>query len=142
MTTIVDTSIGTSRPSIGSIVKAAGMAIAVAVILNAILYFLSDALGWLPLATTFAQEITLVPILIFSIMPIIIGTVIYFILTRFMTHSRANQIFVILSSIVLIIMAITPLTNLANPTFAGVMMLQIMHLVVGLPTMYFLTKNT
>jgi len=43
--------------------------------------------------------------------------------------------------VVLIGMAITPITNLVDPTVGTVLVLEVMHLAVGLPVMYFLTKS-
>jgi hypothetical protein len=134
------TAVESPKPTIASIARAAGIGIGVAIVINVVLYFIATSAGWLPALTTMGTEITLVPVIIFSIGPSIIGALLYFALTRFITPvARANQIFVIIASIALILMAATPFT-LPAPTFGAVLILQIMHVAVGLPVMYALTK--
>ena len=141
MTATYDTGTTDSlKPTLSQIARATGIAIGVAVVLNLVLYFISTAAGWLPTASI-QGDITLVPILMFSVVPPLVGAVLYYILLRFLSYARANLVFVIIASIVLIGMALTPITGLIEPTVGTVMMLEIMHLVVGLPTMYFLTKS-
>ncbi len=130
------------KPTVGTIARATGMAIGVAVVLNIVLYFIASSAGWLPAETTMGTQIELVPVLLFTIVPAIVGAIVYIVLLRFLTHERANFFFVVLASIALIGMAVTPLTDLVTPTFGTVLILEIMHLVVGLPVMYFLTKTT
>ncbi len=141
MTATYDTdSTSSVKPTLGQIAKATGLAIAMAVIINTVLYFVSRAAGWLPTMSN-QGEITLVPILIFSIVPLLLGAVLYYILSRFLSYERAGLVFAIIGAIVLIGMAITPLTGLQNPTVGAVTMLEIMHLAAGLPAIYFLTKS-
>ncbi len=141
MTATYDTdSTSSVKPTLGQIAKATGLAIAVAAIVNIVLYFISAAAGWLPAEST-QGTITLPILLTASIVPPIAGAVLYYILTRFLSYARANLVFVVISSIVLIAMAFTPIVNTIDPTVGTVMILQITHLVVGLPTMYFLTNS-
>lgn len=131
-----------TKPSIGSILRAGAIGIVIAAVLNLILYFISTAISALPIMSTMGQPITLVPVLSFTIGAGIAATILYLILTRFLDHGRANTVFVVIASVVLIGMAFTPITSLVEPTFAAVLMLEIMHLAAGLPVMYTLTKMT
>ncbi|MBI1298091.1 hypothetical protein GC175_24415 [bacterium] len=136
------TAIASPQPTFASVARAAGIGIGVAIAINVVLYFIATSAGWLPALTSMGTEITLLPVLLFSIGPSIIGALIYFALTRFVKPvARANHTFAIIASIALIVMAATPL-GLAAPQFGNVMILEIMHLAVGLPVMYFLTKHS
>jgi len=134
--------IGSPKPTIASVARATGIAIGVAIAINIVLYFIATSAGWLPAPTAMGTEITLLPVLIFTIGPSIIGALLYFAMTRFLSPvERANRIFVIVASIALIVMAGSPF-SLPNPTFGTALILEIMHLAVGLPVMYFLTKQS
>lgn len=131
-----------TKPSIGTIMRAGATGIVIAAILNLILYFISTAIGALPAMASMGQPITLLPVLTFTIGPGIAATILYLILTRFLEHERANKVFVTIASLVLIGMAFTPITSVVDPTVITVLLLEIMHLAVGLPLMYTLTKMT
>ncbi|MEZ4636922.1 MAG: DUF6069 family protein [Caldilineaceae bacterium] len=128
------------KPTLASIARAAGIGIGVAILLNVILYFVATGAGWLPAPTSMGTVITIVPVLMFSIVPSILGAVVYFAITRYISPmARANHIFAIVASIVLVVMAASPL-GLAAPTVGTAMTLEIMHLAAGLPLIYTLTK--
>lgn len=131
-----------AKPTIGSIVRAGAIGLVIAALLNAILFFIGTAIGAMPAMATMGQPIDLMAVLIFTIGGGIAATILYLILTRFLDHDRANLTFVIIASLVLIAMAFTPLTGVVEPTAITVVMLEIMHLVAGLPAMYTLTKMT
>ncbi|MBX3011473.1 MAG: hypothetical protein KF832_08185 [Caldilineaceae bacterium] len=131
-----------TRPTVGRILQAGAIGVVIAALLNAVLYMFSTAIGALPIMSSMGQPITLVPVLTFTVGSGIVGTILYLILTRFVAHARANRIFVTLASLVLIGMAFTPITSVVAPTMAAVLLLEIMHLVAGLPLMYTLTKMT
>lgn len=136
-TTTLDT-----KPAVGSIVRSGAIGIVIAVVLNLILYFISTAIDALPIMSSMGQPITLVPVLTFTIGSGIAATILYLILTRFLHQSRANTVFVIIASLVLIGMAFGPITSVVEPTVLAVLMLELMHLAAGLPLMYTLTKST
>jgi hypothetical protein len=131
-----------AKPTIGSIIRAGAIGIVIATVLNVILYFLSTAIGALPAMASMGQPITLMPVLTFTIGGGIVATIGYLILTRFLTHRRANTVFVIIASLVIIGMAFTPITSVVEPTVLTVVMLEIMHLAAALPPMFTLTKQT
>lgn len=128
------------KPTIAQVARATGLAILVALIINSILYFVSIPLGWLPTEGT-QGPVALANVIMASIVPVIAGAILYFVLTRFLTYKRANNIFLIIASIVLILMVTSPFAALVTPTFGAVLMLEIMHLGVGLPAMHFLTRS-
>lgn len=130
------------KPAVGSIVRAGAIGIVIATVLNLILYFISTAIGALPIMSSMGQPITLVPVLTFTIGSGLAATILYLILTRFLDQGRANTVFVIIASLVLIGMAFGPITSVVEPTVITVLMLELMHLAAGLPLMYTLTKMT
>lgn len=145
MTTTTNTPTTTklaTKPSIGSIIRAGAIGIVIATVINVILYLISTTIGALPAMATMGQPITLVPVLTFTIGGGIAATIGYLILTRFLTHGRANTVFVIIASLVIIGMAFTPITSVVEPTVMTVVMLEIMHLAAALPPMFTLTKQT
>lgn len=131
-----------SKPSTGSVLRAGAIGTVIATLLNLVLYFISTAINALPIMSSMGEPITLTPILTFTIGAGIAATILYLILIRFLEHQRANTVFVIIASLVLIGMAFGPITSVVEPTFAAVFMLEIMHLAAGLPVMYTLTKTT
>lgn len=131
-----------TKPAIGSIVRAGVIGIVIATVLNVILYFISTAIGALPVMASMGQPITLIPVLTFTIGGGLAATIGYLILSRFLTHRRANTVFVIIASLVIVGMAFTPVTSVVEPTVITVVMLEIMHLAAALPPMYTLTKLT
>ena len=145
MTTTTNTTTTTTldtKPTLGSIVRSGAIGIVIAAVLNVILYFISTAIGALPIMSTMGQPIALMPVLTFTIGSGLAATILYLILTRFLDHGRANTVFVVIASLVLIGMAFTPITSVVDPTVITVVMLEIMHLAAALPPMYTLTKMT
>jgi hypothetical protein len=129
-----------TRPSIGAILRAGAVGIVVAAALNSILYFVATTIGALPVMASMGQPITLIPVLIFTVGGGIAATILYLILTRFFEQPRANTIFLVVASLVLIGMAFTPITGILNPTVTTVLMLESMHGVAALAPMSTLTK--
>lgn len=140
MSAISDSTSTGVKPTVSQIARATGLAILTAVIVNVVIYFIAAAIGWLP-AEGVQGDVTLIPVVLASVVPVVVGAAIYYGLTRFLAYTRANNIFVIIASVVLLLMVASPLTGLVDPTFSSVFVLQIMHLVVGLPAMYFLTNS-
>ncbi len=131
-----------SKPSISGIIKNGAIAGVLAVVVNAILYFGAAAFGWFPetVLTPAGVPITLAPVVSLSVGAAIAGTVGYLILSRFLNRQKANLWFTILAVIVLVVMAITPL-QLPGAPMGQVVTLEIMHLVAGLPLIYFLPRS-
>lgn len=129
-----------TKPALGRIARATGFSIIIAVVLDLVLYGIGVAGGWLPVLAV-AGEVNLAPVLLFSVVPPIIGALLYYFLSRFLKQTTANIWFLVLASLVLLGMTVGPITNLVDPTVGAVMLLEIMHLAVGLPVMYFLIRT-
>jgi pimeloyl-ACP methyl ester carboxylesterase len=129
-----------AKPTIGAVLQAGAVGILIAAVLNLILYFLGTAIGALPAMSSMGQPITLVPVLSFTIGAGVVATLLYLVLTRFLAPGRANAVFLIVASLVLIGMAFTPVTSVVDPTVATVLVLETMHLAAALPPMVTLTR--
>ncbi len=131
-----------TKPSIGGIIKNGAIAGVIAVVVNAILYVGAAALGWFPetVLTPAGVPITLAPVVSLTVGAAIAGTVGYLILSRFLSRPKANLWFTILAVIVLVVMAVTPL-QLPGAPIGQIVTLEIMHLVAGLPLIYFLPRS-
>src|SRR3712207_2793008 len=63
-----------------------GLAAVAAAVVNAIIYLIASAAGWMPetvLAQPMNQAITIVPVIMSSIMGVVVGTVVYAVIGRF-----------------------------------------------------------
>ena len=129
-----------AKPTIGAVLQAGAVGILIAAVLNLILYFVGTAIGALPAMSSMGQPITLITVLIFTIGAGIVATLLYLVLTRFLAPGRANTIFLVIASLVLIGMAFTPITGIVGPTVATVLVLETMHLATALPPMTTLTR--
>jgi hypothetical protein len=132
------------KPSIGSIVKNGAIAGVGSVVVNAILYFIGAAMGGFPetvIAPT-GVPITVGPVILLTIAGAVAGTIGYIALSRFLSKAQADRWFVILASIVLVLMAITPI-QLASAGAGAlqIILMEIMHVVIGVALMYYLPRS-
>ena len=131
-----------TKPSIGGIIKNGAIAGGIAVVVNAILYLRASALGWFPdtVITPSGAPITLAPVLMITLGGAIVGTIGYLILSRFLNRQKADLWFTILAVIVLVVMAINP-PQLPGVSMGQIVAMEIMHLVAGLPLIYYLPHS-
>jgi len=131
----------TANPAISTIWRNGIIAAVVAAALNAILYQVGAATGNMPadFITPLGYPITLAPMVIMSIVPLLLGTLAYTILTRFVKNPLANRIFVGVSIVLLILFAFSPL-QLVNPPSGMVIILEVAHLIAGGALIYALTR--
>ncbi len=129
------------KPSIGTIWKAGILGAVVAAAVNALLYFIGRPLGAFPsdVLTPMGLPIELPAVIMLSVVGVLAGTLVYTLLTRFLSTARANRWFVIIAIIVLIAMAASPF-SLPGAPMSQIIVLEIMHLVAGVAAIYFLTR--
>jgi hypothetical protein len=110
-------------------------------VVNAILYLVGAALGGFPstVLTPLGAPITLAPVLIMSIVPVLLGTLAYQILTRLPV--KANLWFVVITAVVFIVMFPGPLGIPGAPTLM-IVLLEVMHVVTAGAAVYFLTRSS
>jgi hypothetical protein len=131
----------TARRSIGSIWTAGIAGAIVAAAINVVLFLVGRALGWFSetALTPMGRPVEAFGAVVFSILGVLGGTVVYTILSRFMATPRANRWFVIIAIVVLVLMIPTPLGIPGAPT-SQIILMEIMHLVAGISAIFFLTR--
>jgi hypothetical protein len=129
-----------TKPSAATIWRNGLIAAAVSALVNAILYLVGAPLGGFPstVLTPLGAPITLGPVLIMSIVPVLLGTLAYQILTWL--NSNANLWFMIITGVVFIVMFPGPLGIPDAPTLM-VVLLEVMHVVTAGAAVYFLTRS-
>ena len=129
-----------SKPSLGTIWRNGGMAIVVAAVANALLYFIGAALGWMPdtVLTPMGQPVTVVQVIASTVIALVVATIVYSILNRFTRNP--NRWFTIIAVIVLVVSAVSPLSLPGAPTMM-IVLLEVMHLVGGIAAIYFLRQS-
>ena len=129
-----------SKPTLGIIWRNGLIAIVVAAVVNAVLYFISAALGWMPetVLSPAGLPITIVPVLVSTAIALIVATIVYSILNRF--TGNPNRWFTIIAVVVLVASAVSPLGLPGAPTMM-IVMLEVMHVVAAVAAIYFLRKS-
>ncbi|MEZ4717812.1 MAG: DUF6069 family protein [Caldilineaceae bacterium] len=131
-----------TKPSLSGILKNGAIAGGAAVVVNAVLYLVSNALGWFPadVLSPMGTPITLAPVIGMTVFGAVAGTVGYLVLSRFLSRAQANRWFTILAVLVLVLMTTTPL-GLSGAPLMQIVMLEVMHLVIGIALIYYLPKS-
>ncbi len=129
-----------SKPTLGTVWRNGLIAIVVAAVANAVLYFIGAALGWMPdtVLTPMGQPVTIVPVVASTVIALVVATIVYSILNRF--TGNPNRWFTIIAVIVLVVSAASPLSLPGAPTMM-IVLLEVMHLVAGVAAIYFLRQS-
>ena len=109
----------------------------VAAVVNAGLFFAFHATGVLHDGVYVQpprQPLTLVPVLMASLVPSLIGSLVFFLLERF--TNRGYRLFSILALVLAVLSLISPFTVPVNGTLGYALVLCAMHLVVALVLVY------
>jgi len=115
-------------------------AAAIAAVINTVLYVAGSALGGFraDVITPMGTPITLAAVILASIAPLLVGTLVYTLLYRWTTNP--NRWFTILAILVLLAFVPGPLT-LPNAPLLMIVLLEVMHLVAGGALLYLLTRT-
>jgi hypothetical protein len=129
-----------SKPTLGTVWRNGLIAIVVAAVANAVLYFIGAALGWMPdtVLTPMGQPVTIVPVVASTVIALVVATIVYSILNRF--TGNPNRWFTIIAVIVLVVSAASPLSLPGAPTMM-IVLLEVMHLVAGIAAIFFLRQS-
>ena len=129
-----------SKPTLGTIWRNGLIAIVVAAVVNAVLYFIGAAVGWMPdtVLSPMGLPITIVPVIASTVVALVVATIVYSILNRF--TGNPNRWFTIIAVIVLVVSAVSPLSLPGAPTMM-IVLLEVMHLVAGIAAIYFLRQS-
>ena len=129
-----------SKPTLGTIWRNGLIAIVAATVINAVLYFVGAALGWMPetVLTPMGLPVTIVPVVASTVIALVVATIVYSILNRF--TGSPNRWFTIIAVVVLVVSAVSPLSLPGAPTMM-IVVLEVMHLVAGIAAIYFLRQS-
>jgi hypothetical protein len=120
-------------------IQAGLMAGVIAAVINAVLFLVASAMGFFPssVLTPLGQPFSLVPFVVMSLLPSLVASLIYTLITRFARNP--NQIFLWVAAAVFVFMFFNPFMLKGAP--AGMLVtLEIMHVVVAGLCIYFLTR--
>jgi hypothetical protein len=116
--------------------KAAGAA----TLINAILFLATKSAGIITddIYVQPDQPLTIMPVMLGSIFPALIGSLVFFIMEKFSAKGFAN--FRILSIVLLIISFASPFMGIKGVTTGYALVLCLMHAAVAIPLLYFIGK--
>jgi hypothetical protein len=129
-----------SKPSLGTIWRKGLIAIVVATAINAVLYFVGAALGWMPdtVLSPAGLPITIVPVVVSTVVALVVATIVYSILNRF--TDNPNRWFTIIAVVLLVVSFASPLTLPGAPAMM-IVLLELMHVVAAAAAVYFLRQS-
>lgn len=116
------------------------MAAGVATGLNALLFFIFKALGII-VDNIFIQQnqpLTVFPVIISSILPSLIASLVFFLLEKF--TKNGFKVFRIIALVLVVLSFINPFMGIPNVTVAYAVVLNLMHVVVAGAVLYFIGK--
>ena len=129
-----------TKLSFKQVITAGAIAAGFSMAINAILFFifhgsgvLSDSIFIQP-----GQPMTIVPVLLSSIIPSLIGASIFFLFEKYSTNGF--KVFSILSIVLLLLSFANPFMAIPNVTVAYGVVLNAMHVVVALSLLYFIKR--
>ncbi len=122
-------------------ISAGAIAGGVAAVINAVLFFIFHGAGVLTddIFVQPNQPLTVVPVLISSILPAIIGSIVFFLFEKFTNNGFG--IFRIVAIILLVLSLVSPFTQIPNVTTGFAVVLDIMHVVVAMSVLYFINRS-
>ncbi len=122
------------------IITAGAMAAGVSVVINAILFYVFKAAGVFTddIFIQPNQPLTIVPIILSSVMPSIVGACIFFLFEKF--SNNGFKIFSIVSIVLMVLSFVNPFVGIKDVTIAYGVVLDVMHVVVAMSLLYFIKR--
>lgn len=116
-------------------------AAAVSAIINSILFFIFKSTEWITddIFVQPNQPLTVVPVIISSIFPTLVASLVFFILEKY--TQNGFRIFSIVSIILMLLSLVMPFTGIPNVTTKYALALEPMHFVVPLVLLYFINRS-
>lgn len=124
--------------------KAALFAALAGVVINAVLYYIGAAAGimdpniGIPKPDGGVEAITVVPVIISSIVPVVVAALFLALLNRFTANPL--RIFAIVAIILVLVTFANPFMGIPNVTIGMALWLNLMHVVVAGSVWYFFSK--
>lgn len=122
------------------IITVGAIAAGTSVVINAILFFIFHATGIITDSIFIQpnQPLTIVPVIISSVLPSLIGASIFFLFEKY--SNNGFKIFSTVSLILLILSFANPFFGISGVTLAYAIVLDVMHIVVALSLLYFIKR--
>ena len=129
-----------TKLSFKQVITAGAIAAGCSMAINAILFFIFHGAGVLSDSIFIqpGQPMTIVPVLISSIIPSLIGASIFFLFEKYSTNGF--KVFSIISLVLLLLSFANPFMAIPEVTVAYGVVLNVMHVVVALSLLYFLKR--
>jgi hypothetical protein len=123
------------------VLVAGSTAAVVSAVINAILFFVFHTMGWISddIFVQPNQPMTIGPVIISSILPSLIGSLVFFLLEKY--TQNGFRIFSIISILLMVVSFAMPFTGIPNVTTQYALSLEPMHLVVPLSLLYFIHRS-
>jgi hypothetical protein len=129
-----------SKLNFKQILIAGASAAAVSAVVNTILFFIFHAVGILSddIFIQPNQPLTLIPLILSSVIPTLIGAFVFFLFEKFSKNGFKN--FSIVAIILLILSLGNPFFGIQDVTIGYGIVLDIMHIVVALSLLFFIKR--
>jgi hypothetical protein len=130
-----------NKVTFGSAVKAGLFAGLTATAINVILFFIFHATGIIS-DTIFiqpGQPMTVVPIIMSSLIPSIIASMVFFLFEKF--TKNGYRIFMIISIVLMLVTFINPFVGIPGVTTGYAIALDVMHVFVVVPVLFFISRE-
>jgi len=116
------------------------MASTAAVVVNAILFLIFHGVGIISDSIFIQpnQPLTIVPIIISSVVPTIIASMVFFLFEKFTNNGM--KIFTIISIVLLLLSFVNPFMGIPGVTLGYGVILNVMHVVVAGSLLFFINK--
>lgn len=131
----------TTKLNFKQVMMAGLTAAAISAIINAILFFIFKSLGWITddIFVQPNQPLTVVPVLISSILPTLIGAVVFFLLEKY--TQNGFRIFSIITVVFALLSLAGPFKAIPNVTTVYALSLDSMHFVVPFILLYSIHRS-
>ena len=131
----------TKKLNFKQVMMAGLSAAAVSAIINAILFFIFKAIGWITddILVQPNQSLTVVPVIISSIIPALIAALVFFLFEKYTMNGYRN--FSIVTIILMLLSLAVPFNGIPNVTTKYSLALGSMHIVVPLVLLYFINRS-
>lgn len=131
----------TSKLNFTQSITAGAIAGGVSAVINAVLFFIFHGAGVITDAIPVQpnQPLTVVPVLISSVLPAIIGSIVFFLFEKFTNNGFG--IFRIVAIVLLVLSLASPFMGIPNITTGFAVVLDIMHVVVAFAVLYFINRS-
>lgn len=129
-----------SKLNFKQVITAGAVAAGVSVVINAILFFIFKAAGIITddIFIQPNQPLTVVPIIISSILPSLVGACVFFLFEKY--SKNGFKIFSIVALVLMVLSFVNPFMGIPGITIPYGIVLDLMHVVVALSLLYFIKR--